>query len=712
MKAVLLLLVAVIAANGQDLRDSLMRLANQQLTARRAKIAAIRTPADVARRKEEVRGKILEKIGGLPRERGPLNLRRTGTLDRGVYRVEKIIFESLPRFYVTANLYVPQGKTGKLPAVLQPLGHAANGKANYSYQVLSINLARLGFVVLTFDPIGQGERRIFWDDRIGDSMVGLTTEEHQMVGAQSLLAGESALRYRVWDAMRAIDVLQSLPEVDPQKIGVAGCSGGGTATAFVAALDDRVQTATPGCYITSWEDQLARTDAGAGPQDAEQQFPDQFPDGIDHADLITLMAPKPYMIASMAKDGFPIAGTEKAYAEARRIYRLLGAEDRLAWHIAPGNHGFYLLTREAIYAWMRRWLQGQPAALISEPETAVELDEDLWVTETGQVSTSLGGETASTSNMKRLGAMVPRRPPLASAKDIEGLRSRIRTEILQLTRYHAPEGPTRSSERSRTAAGVTQLVYESGDGRRIPASLWMPEAARDRKRSLIYVNQAGRNAGGDTAYLAGRGYTVLAIDPAGIGEHAVNWGPVDPSRTSLPWLFGDDKTTWLALMVGRTMVGLRTEDIVRGLDVLAARQLLHGERALAYARGNIAVAVLHAAVLDARIDAVVADSSVASFQSIAATPIHRQIFDVVIPGVLGKYDLPDMVAALAPRPVWIMDPTPPVGEPLPPREARKVYAYAAEAYAAAGAPGHFQILRRKRTMTRTPGIAESYADLP
>lgn len=712
MKALLLVLAASVAVDGQDLRDYLMRRASDQLAMRRAKIAEIRTPADVAHRKSEVRAKILEKIGGLPRERGPLNLRRTGTLDRGAYRVEKIVFESMPRFYVTANLYVPQGKPGKLAAVLQPLGHAADGKVSYSYQVLSINLARLGFVVLTFDPIGQGERRIFWDGRLGASLVGLTTEEHQMVGAQSLLAGESAMRYRVWDAMRGIDLLQSLPEVDPQKIGVAGCSGGGTVTAFVAALDDRVQTAAPGCYITSWEDQLARTDSGAGPQDAEQQFPDQLLDGIDHADLITPMAPKPYLIASMAKDGFPIAGTEKTYMETRRVYRLLGAEDRLGWHIAPGNHGLYLLTREAIYAWMRRWLQGQPASAISEPETTVELVEDLLVTETGQVSTSLGGETASTSNIKRFSEIVPPRPRLSSVGDVEALRSRIGRDISRLARYRAPAGPVRWAERGRNQAGVTQIVYESGDGRHIPASLLVPDSARDRKRSVLYLNQAGRGAAGGAAELAALGYTVLAIDPSGIGEEAGKWGSVDRSQTSLPWLFGDDKTTWLALMVGRTMLGLRMEDIVRGLDVLADRQLLHGGHALAFGRGNVAIAALHAAAVDPRIDSVVADSAVASFQSIARTPIHRQIFDIVIPGVLGKYDLPDLVGSLAPRRVWIMDATPPLGEPMAQREARQVYRYAAEAYAACGSPENFQILRRKRAMSRSPGISESYPSLP
>ena len=97
-----------------------------------------------------------------------------------------------------------------------------------------------------------------------------------MVGVQSLLAGESIARYMVWDGIRGIDLLQSLPIVDGERIGVSGCSGGGTLTAYIAALDGRVKVAAPSCYITSWEDQLR----GTGPQDAEQQFPDQLLDGF------------------------------------------------------------------------------------------------------------------------------------------------------------------------------------------------------------------------------------------------------------------------------------------------------------------------------------------------------------------------------------------------------------------------------------------------
>jgi dienelactone hydrolase len=155
--------------------------------------------------------------------------------------------------------------------------------------------------------------------------VGGATVEHQVVRLQNVLAGESIARYMVWDGMRGIDLLESRPEVDRTRIGVAGCSGGGTLTAYLAAIDPRIQAAAPACYITAWEEQLP----GTGPQDAEQQFPDQLREGLDHADFATAFAPKPYLIVSTEEDFFPLAGARRAFEETRRLYGLFGAGEKM-----------------------------------------------------------------------------------------------------------------------------------------------------------------------------------------------------------------------------------------------------------------------------------------------------------------------------------------------------------------------------------------------
>ena len=224
-----------------------------------------------------------------------------------------------------------------------------------------------------------------------------------MIGIQSLLGGESVARYMVWDGIRSLDLLQSLPYVDAKRIGVSGCSGGGTLTTYLAAVDERIHAAAPSCYITDWEHQLL----GTGPADAEQEFPDELRNGLDHADLVEAFAPKPYLICSTTEDYFPIEGSRKTFEESTRIYALLGAPEKIAMSIDAGGHGTTKNQREAIYAWMDRWLKGGDGRIKPEPIFQTEYEEDLLCTPTGQISLSLGGETASTMNMRRLSALAP-----------------------------------------------------------------------------------------------------------------------------------------------------------------------------------------------------------------------------------------------------------------------------------------------------------------
>ena len=622
----LLLLGPMLTA--QALYPWLEAIAQRQLAERKQTVAALRTPEEIRARARQVRANLTRWIGGLPSERTPLNVQRTGVIEHPDYRVEKLVFESQPRFFVTANLYIPKTGRGPFPAVLQPTGHSLTAKARELYQSLSIGLVKYGFVVLTYDPLGQGERRIFFDRDLGDSKVGGTTVEHQMVGVQALLGGESIARQMIWDGMRGLDLLQARPEVDGARLGVSGCSGGGTLTAYIAALDDRVKAAAPSCYITSWEDQLP----GTGPQDAEQQFPDQLRDGFDHGDFLIAMAPKPYLICSTTEDFFPLSGARRTYEEAKGIYNRFGAEDKIAWFTAPGGHGMRADTRGAVYAWMRKWLQNTPGPA-PEPVFTVELEEDLNATPTGQVSTSLGGETASTQNMRRLAALRQEAPDLPAA-------------VRRLTRYLAPAGnPAVASLEMTEEDGlrVERLNYEPEAGRKVPAVLYQPRQSRG---TVLAVDASGKSAASAKA-LAAAGYTVLAIDAAGIGETADRKGSY-----SAEW-FPQDKAIWLALMVGRTITGLRMADLTAGLDVLAGRNLLPAAGVTGFARGNPGAAMLQAALLDRRLARLVLEDPPPPFRTIGTTPIQRQIFDVVVPEALKHYDLPGVAAALAPRQVVV-----------------------------------------------------------
>src|ERR1039458_1107280 len=166
------------------------------------------------------------------------------------------------------------------------------------------------------------------------------------------------MRYMVHDGIRAIDYLVSRKDVDGTHIGALGCSGGGTATAVLAALDDRVQAAGTACYITSFDQLLP---SATGVQEAEQSIPHFIEQGLDFADWVEAAAPRPYAIISTTADMFPFEGARQSYEEARRIYGLYGAADRLQWITGPGGHGNLGPVSPAILGFFAKYLKGDAA---------------------------------------------------------------------------------------------------------------------------------------------------------------------------------------------------------------------------------------------------------------------------------------------------------------------------------------------------------------
>ncbi|MDH7571247.1 MAG: acetylxylan esterase, partial [Armatimonadota bacterium] len=355
--------------------------------ARRAAIEALASPEDVRRRQEALRARFIAALGGFP-ERTPLNPRVVGTLDGDGYRVERVIYESRPGHHVTANLYLPEGKP-PFPGVLVPCGHSANGKASEPYQRVAILLAKNGMAALCYDPIGQGERSQILD-AAGKPQMG-NTAEHTMVGVGALLVGQSTATFRIWDGMRSLDYLASRPEIDPTRLGCTGNSGGGTLTAYLMALDDRILAAAPSCYLTT----LERLFATIGPQDAEQNITGQVAFGMDHADYLLLRAPKPTLMCVATKDYFDIQGAWTTFREAKRIYGLLGFGERVDLFEYGDGHGFSRPRRQAAMRWMRRWLLGKDDAP-KEGEFAVHRDEMLQCTVAGQVLREFPGEKSVT----------------------------------------------------------------------------------------------------------------------------------------------------------------------------------------------------------------------------------------------------------------------------------------------------------------------------
>ncbi|HEX6739925.1 MAG TPA: acetylxylan esterase, partial [Vicinamibacteria bacterium] len=421
MPTILLLMLALAGADtpeplfpplpeGETPRAQLVRyldaIGHRQLRERREAVARIATREQLEARRAQVRETVLRLMGGLPTERTPLQPRVTGRRQGAGFSVENVIYESLPGFPVTANLYRPPGP-GPFPAILASMGHSDASKAGERH---GPDLARQGFVVLAYDPVGQGERLQHYDPELRASRAGGPTEEHGQAAARAELVGDSVARYFVWDAMRGLDYLASLAEVDPRRLGAVGCSGGGTITTYLAALDERVQAAAVACYVTSWDALLD----GPGPQEAEQTLAGFLTEGLDMADYLALIAPRPLLVASTREDFFPLAGAGAVVDEARRYYALLGdaAGERLSWSVGPGGHGLHREGREAVAAFFQRWLRGGEGDPRDLPDARL-LREDLDATPTGQVATSLRARSVADLVAKRAAAIEPTRrlPP-------------------------------------------------------------------------------------------------------------------------------------------------------------------------------------------------------------------------------------------------------------------------------------------------------------
>jgi cephalosporin-C deacetylase-like acetyl esterase len=660
----------------RQLTDYLNAIGRGYLDQRAAAIARITTREQMEQRKPVVREKVLALLGGLPTERASLNVARGETLDRGDYRIEKIVYDSLPGFHVTANVYTPASGAGPFPGVLMPAGHWQGGKEGE--RDVAIGLARKGFVVLKYDPLGQGERLQYYDPDLRRSKVaGGPTAEHDMANGHAMLIGDNVARYRIWDGIRGIDYLVSRKDVDASRIGVTGCSGGGTLTTYISALDERVKVAAPACYMNSWEELLP----ALGPQDAEQSLPGFLSEGLNIADYVELFAPKPWLNLNTSEDFFPLEGARRAVEEERRIYGLYGAADRLGWFVGPGGHGVPLPSRETLYGWFIRWLKDGKGDAHEQP-AVLDPPDALLCTTTGQVADSLGGETVFTLNRKRAAELIPVKQPVNAA--------RLRRDIRSIAAVTAEPGGKPPEVRVHSAADrgsyrLEVISYESAKGIRIPGLLLTPKR-EGKKRAVLMLDprpkQTLGRAGSDADELAKLGYVVLAIQPSG-------W-PEEGGDNSL---VSDHGMALRAEVSGKTVLGLRVDDTIRAMDYLVSRADVDARSVVCLGRGELGPVVLHAAALDDRIQQVVLEAAPALYRLAVDRPIHRHIHEMAPPGVLRKYDLDELAAAIAPRKVTVLNPADTLGEPLRIAEFRELWRYAfgagkqvEAAYRAEGAP--------------------------
>jgi dienelactone hydrolase len=599
-----------------DLLEWMDRIAQSQLDAREKQVVAITTRNAAEARQREVREKILRTIGPLSDYDGPLNARTTGWLPGQGYRIEKVVFESLPRYFVTGNLYVPE-ESGKHPGILFPMGHWDEGKA--AAQQMAANLARKGFVVFAYDPVGQGERLQVYDRRSGSSLAGGATDQHILLGAQSVLLGRTFAAWRIWDAKRALDYLMSRPEVETSKIGCTGCSGGGTLTTYISALDPRIKVAAPSCYMNSFR-VLFRGPVG----DSEQSPPGFLAAGLDQTDYVELFAPKPWLITSTEQDFFTPAGARIVYEEAKRWYGIFGAEDRIKWVVGPGGHGTPLPVREAVYDWFIRWL-GEPGAKPSSSDEKLELrpNHELRVGELGQVALDFESRELTDINLE---VLKPHATAIAAIKD----------DVRTLVAHHPPENIKRDLNGT--------IRFDADSGLTLTARL-LGGAASGRRPAVLVVQSQGEPSERARA-LAESGNTVLVLVPRGLPAPGM-------SRPVGDWL-----ANTRAGLIGRSLPAMRAHDILCGLDVLLRQPEVDASvPVFATAEDTAGIWLLMAAALDERIGEVQLHKTPWSIRAIVASPLARNPFDAVIrPAVALSWDLEDLVAAIRPRKVVWTDP--------------------------------------------------------
>jgi dienelactone hydrolase len=620
------------------LPDFLDELAAHAYEARNQKIAALTTPAAVRQHQQWSRETFWKLVGGAP-ERTTLNVRSVGGFEREHYRVEKLLYESQPNLYVPANLYIPKSFKPPFPGILFQMGHTPNGKAGGTYQRCCQGLAQLGYLVLGFDPMGQGER-IYYPDASGTkSRLSDPDEEHSQAGRQMLLVGDSATRMHAWDAVRSLDVLASHPLVDPKRIGATGQSGGGTATMFLAAVDDRIAAAAVCSGITE-NFACANFNAPGSTDDAEQNFVGSGPSGFDRWDLLYPLAPKPLLVSVSDKDFFGtyspryLSSGWEEFQKLRRVYGVLGKEDQIAWGGTPLPHGLSYDTRLQVYSWFARWLKGELGRVEVEPQTVVEEDATLWVSASGNVTRAHSG--GATPFSLTLAAM----PKNSRTPSPESLKTLLGTEM-------PPRGLAACVLKPVPSDGCQIEALEIQSAAQVWLPAWLIRPTRVPVKSvLLLLEPAGRNyehrwqQDGLYQALATNGHIVCIPDLRGVGD-------LTPELARGTAAYAEDHRSeeswaWASLILGKPLLGQRVTDILAALEALRHHDGVAGVPLIVAARGEWTVPMQFAAALDSNFASLYLSGGLLSYRNIVETENYTHPFANFVPDILHHTDLTEL----------------------------------------------------------------------
>lgn len=598
---------------------------------RKARLAQIKTKKDALAYVQDVRAKI-RKSFDLPTEKCPLDPIVTGEHKLSGMTARNIVYYSRPEYPVTGLLFVPD-HAKKAPGVLFLCGHSNIGKSDSVYQKCAINLAKQGFVVLMIDPVNQGERYQF-SEALKKKYMLHCCNAHNMQGKQLHLCGEYFGAWRAWDAIRGIDYLLTLPEVDPDRIGITGNSGGGTMTTFVNALEDRLLMAAPSCYITTWQHEVENE----LPADIEQMPPDMLHYGLDMADFVIASAPRPTLIMGQKNDFFDPRGTLEAYEDAKKIYSLLGAEKNVQVFIGPDGHGYHAANRAQMYQFFALHGQGRKKAP-KEDETLLPLPmEDTWAAPKGIVKNLKVNKPLFGLINDLADDLIATRKKL-NKKEMRATLA----EILQIGKIDVPYyrvlRPLYHDNPRYIATNRYALETEPGQVMSM-LKLFCQDflyhiPATDKV--VLYISHLDARSEA-LKIKTGKEERFFALDVRGIGE--LEPSGCDQGDRKFFHQYGHDyHYASLGIMQHRPILGGKVRDILCALELLKERGV---KNITLRAEGQGTIPALLAAVLSDIPTAVILQNGPESWESMVRKEATLWPLSCMLPGILGITDLPEL----------------------------------------------------------------------
>ncbi|MEX2565148.1 MAG: prolyl oligopeptidase family serine peptidase, partial [Cyclobacteriaceae bacterium] len=538
------------------------------------------------------------------------------------------LFESRPNFLVSGNLYLPKKYSGPRPAHLNVIGHAQNGKANERYQRMSIAQAKNGFVVLTIDQIGQGERGVL--------------ASHRIIGTKAFLSGTHLFNLMAWDAIRAIDYLESRKEVDASKIGMTGSSGGGMTTTYILPFENRITVAIPTCNPNTWSH---RTRANLS-SDHEQVFFGAFGQLIDpRGDPLFCQVPNALMLNTTTDDNLnPPRGVWELDTWLNKSYAAHGIPEKFKTTMVRAGHDYNQEQRELTYSWMLKWTGGDPSEFWEE-DTPIMEEEDLWAAKNGSVYNEPGSINEQDLIMEHLDQNKAKWKNIHSKQTLVELQEKLPGLIEQVlnTSFNEIEGKCEMGDPMKLEDMTLRkftMVPESGII--IPGFILSSDENMEGKEVILYVHEEGKSKILEDMNLVEalleKGYVLCGVDLRGIGE-------TGPDMANKFWDF----------LLGKPIFGQRVKDILTLTDWLKSSEI-KAQEIIYWGTGMGSLYGAFAGIMDENISYFLLEEPLISFESIVEVETPQYQHEIILPGILTYFDLPQIYQALSPRELLVLNP--------------------------------------------------------